>query len=89
MSLKFHIIHYIVKDIEKQLEKDKQKVKRGKKAKLTVLSRTPRPRPPSWTAGSSGSWWAGRRTATRFTRRTSSDRCPTTALPLHLVLPCL
>lgn len=25
MSLKFHIIHYIVKDIEKQLEKDQQK----------------------------------------------------------------
>lgn len=25
MSLKFHIIHYIVKDMEKQLEKDKQR----------------------------------------------------------------
>ena len=26
MSLKYHIIHYIVKDIEKQLEKDKKQV---------------------------------------------------------------
>ena len=53
MSLKFHIIHYIVKDMEKQLEKDKQRVKRERRAKLTLLSRTPQPRHPSWTAGSS------------------------------------
>ena len=46
MSLKFHIIHYIVKDIEKQLEKDKQKVDSIKRARADLPVQDPPAKTP-------------------------------------------
>lgn len=54
MSLKYHIIHFIVKDMEKQLEIDQKKVKSTFQNSFTFF-RSPLPNLPSWIVGSSGS----------------------------------
>ena len=73
MSLKYHIIHFIVKDMEKQLEIDQKKVKSTFQNSFTFF-RSPLPNLPSWIVGSSGSWLGESPTGSQSTRRTFSDR---------------